>query len=196
VKLEIENTWETAMSSRPALSIVDHDQSAREGIAPRALATRVSGHSVLTAAAALARFHLEPGFEGRPDLRSVDTDEPLFRKRANPADQALSEISFGPFRLLPAQFLLLEGDKSVSLGSRALEILVALLERPGGLVTKQELMDRVWPNVFVEPANLTVHISALRRALRDGRDGNRFIINIPGRGYRFVASIQVSMRQS
>ena len=114
-------------------------------------------------------------------------------KRANPAGQALSEIAFGPFRLLPTQFLLLEGDKSVPLGSRALEILIALLERPGELVTKQELMDRVWPNVFVEPANLTVHISALRRALRDGRDGNRFIINIPGRGYRVVASIHVSM---
>ena len=105
----------------------------------------------------------------------------------------MSEIAFGQFRLLRTQFLLLEGDKSVPLGSRALEILVALLERPGELVTKQELMDRVWPNVFVEPANLTVHISALRRALRDGRDGNRFIINIPGRGYRFVASIHVSM---
>jgi DNA-binding winged helix-turn-helix (wHTH) protein len=52
-------------------------------------------------------------------------------------------------------------------------------------------MARVWPNLFVEPANLTVHISALRRALRDGRDGNRFIINIPGRGYCFVASIKV-----
>jgi DNA-binding winged helix-turn-helix (wHTH) protein len=184
------------MSSRPALSIVDHDQSAREGIAPRALATRASGRPILTAAPALARFHPEPGFEGRRDLRSADTDEPVFRKGANAADQTSSEIAFGSFRLLPAQFLLLEGDKSVSLGSRALEILVALLERPGGLVTKQELMDRVWPNVFVEPANLTVHISALRRALRDGRDGNRFIINIPGRGYRFVASIQVSMRQS
>ena len=143
------------MSSSPALSIVDHDQSAREGIAGPALATR--------------------------------------EKRANPAEQALSEIAFGPYRLLPMQFLLLEGDKRVPLGSRALEILIALLERPGELVTKQELMDRVWPNVFVEPANLTVHISALRRALRDGRDGNRFIINIPGRGYRFVASIHVSM---
>ena len=143
------------MSSSPALSIVDHDQSAREGIAGSALVTR--------------------------------------EKRANPAEQALSEIAFGPYRLLPMQFLLLEGDKRVPLGSRALEILVALLERPGELVTKQELMDRVWPNVFVEPANLTVHISALRRALRVGRDGNRFIINIPGRGYRFVASIHVSM---
>jgi DNA-binding winged helix-turn-helix (wHTH) protein len=184
------------MSSVPALSIVDHDQSARERIAPRALAARVSGRSVFTTAAALARFHPEPGFEGRRDPRSADMDEPLFRERANPADQAFCEIAFGPFRLLPAQFLLLEGDKSVSLGSRALEILVALLERPGGLVTKQELMDRVWPDVFVEPADLTVHIFALRRALRDGRDGNRFIINIPGRGYRFVASIQLSMHQS
>jgi DNA-binding winged helix-turn-helix (wHTH) protein len=77
----------------------------------------------------------------------------------------------------------------VFLGSRALEILAVLLERPGELVSKQELMARVWPNVFVEPANLTVHISALRRTLRDGRDGNRFIINVPGRGYSFVASV-------
>jgi DNA-binding winged helix-turn-helix (wHTH) protein len=66
----------------------------------------------------------------------------------------------------------------------------------GELVGKEELMNLIWPNVFVEPANLTVHISALRRALRDGRDGNRFIINIPGRGYRFVAAIEVSVRKS
>ena len=102
----------------------------------------------------------------------------------------MSEILFGPFRLLPAQFLLLEGDKPVPLGSRALELLIVLLERPGELVSKQELMARVWPNTFVEPANLTVHISALRRTLRDGHDGNRFIINIPGRGYRFVMPIR------
>jgi DNA-binding winged helix-turn-helix (wHTH) protein len=70
-----------------------------------------------------------------------------------------------------------------------LEILTVLLERPGELVSKQKLMARVWPNVFVEPANLTVHMSALRRTLRDGRDGNRFIINVPGRGYCFVASV-------
>ena len=67
-------------------------------------------------------------------------------------------------------------------------------ERPGELVSKQELMARVWPNVFVEPANLTVHMSALRRTLRDGRDGNRFIINVPGRGYSFVASVAVAGR--
>jgi DNA-binding winged helix-turn-helix (wHTH) protein len=68
------------------------------------------------------------------------------------------------------------------LGSRALEILIALLERRGELVSKQDLMARVWPNVF-EPANLSVQMSALRRALRDGRDGHRFIVNISARGY-------------
>jgi len=105
---------------------------------------------------------------------------------------ATSEILFGSFRLLPSQHLLLEGEKPVTLGSRAMDILLALVERPGELVTKEELMERVWPNVFVDPANLAVHISALRRALRDRCNGNRFIINIPGRGYRFVAPATLS----
>ncbi len=101
-------------------------------------------------------------------------------------------ICFGSFRLLPVQRLLLSGDKALRLGSRALDILLALVERPGELVSKEELMARVWPDTFVEPANLTVHIAALRRALCDGRNGNRFLINIPGRGYRFVAPIHLS----
>jgi predicted ATPase/DNA-binding winged helix-turn-helix (wHTH) protein len=101
-------------------------------------------------------------------------------------------FNFGSFRLLPAQRLLLKDDKVVHLGSRAMEILIALVERPCELVSKTQLMARVWPNTFVEPANLTVSISALRRALGDGRDGNRFFINIPGRGYRFVAPVTVS----
>jgi len=101
-------------------------------------------------------------------------------------------ISFGRFRLLPAQRLLLYADKAVPLGSRALDILTALVERSGELLGKDELMARVWPNTFVEPANLTVHVAALRRALGDGRDGNRFIVNIPGRGYQFVAAVTAS----
>jgi hypothetical protein len=52
-------------------------------------------------------------------------------------------------------------------------------------------MTRVWPRTFVHPANLAVHMSALRRALRDGRNGNRFFINVPWRGYTFVAPIKV-----
>jgi DNA-binding winged helix-turn-helix (wHTH) protein len=123
----------------------------------------------------------------------LDTDERFFAG-TDPARGAPTEVSFGPFRLLPMQFLLLEDGKPVALGSRALEILIVLLERPGELVSKRELMARVWPNVFVEPANLTVHVSALRRTLRDGRDGNRFIINVPGRGYSFVASVALAGR--
>jgi DNA-binding winged helix-turn-helix (wHTH) protein len=120
---------------------------------------------------------------------SLDMEEPFFTRKTEPAPTATPEVSFGPFRLLPSQFLLLEGDKPVHLGSRALEILIVLLEHPGALVSKRDLMARVWPDVFVEPANLTVHMSALRRTLRDGQDGNRLIINIPGRGYKFVASV-------
>jgi DNA-binding winged helix-turn-helix (wHTH) protein len=133
----------------------------------------------------LVQFYSEP----KPVDPNPDMYRPSFARRTEPVLIAPTELSFGAFRLLPTQFLLLEGDQPVSLGSRALEILIVLLERPGELVSKQELMDRVWPNVFVAPANLTVHISILRRTLRDGQDGNRFIINIPGRGYKFVASV-------
>jgi DNA-binding winged helix-turn-helix (wHTH) protein len=66
--------------------------------------------------------------------------------------------------------------RDVPLGSRALEILTALLERRGELVSKQGSMDRVWPNVVVEPGNLKVHMSALR----DGRDEHWFIGNVLG----------------
>lgn len=101
-------------------------------------------------------------------------------------DQA---ISFGTFRLIPAQRLLLESERAVQLGSRAIEILMALVERAGESVSKEELIARVWPDTIVEESNLKVHIAALRKALGDGRNGNRYVINIPGRGYRFVASI-------
>jgi DNA-binding winged helix-turn-helix (wHTH) protein len=153
--------------------------------------TTILGRMAWPQAQALARFHSEPRLNLIGNVQGPDADQPFSAKRTEPAHAAHTEVAFGPFRLLPTPFLLLEGDKPVPLGSRALEILIVLLERPGELVSKQELMARVWPSVFVEPANLTVHMSALRRVLRDGRDGNRFIINIPGRGYRFVASVAV-----
>jgi len=140
----------------------------------------------------LEQFHPEPGLDVGRAVQSPDAARPFFEKRTEPASAPPTELSFGPFRLLRTQFLLLEGDKPLPVGSRALEILIVLLERRGELVSKQELMARVWPNIFVEPANLTVHMSALRRALRDGQNGHRFIINIPGRGYCFVASVDVT----
>jgi DNA-binding winged helix-turn-helix (wHTH) protein len=131
---------------------------------------------------------IEPGFDVNHAAQPQDMDKAFFEKRAESAVSPPIQVSFGPFCLLPTQFLLLEGGKPVPLGSRALEILIVLVERRGELVSKRDLTARVWPNLFVDPSNITVQLSALRRALRDGRDGNRFIINIKGRGYRFVAS--------
>ena len=157
----------------------------------RALASRTAP-GVLPWRQAPSQFRPKTDLDARRGVQSPDTG----RLSSDPAAAAPTEISFGPFRLLPGQFLLLEGDEPVRLGSRALEILIVLLERPGELVSKQELMGRVWPDTFVEPANLTVHISALRRTLRDGRDGNRFIINVPGRGYSFVGLVELPSREN
>jgi predicted ATPase/DNA-binding winged helix-turn-helix (wHTH) protein len=81
----------------------------------------------------------------------------------------------------------MEGERRIRLGSRSLEILLLLVERAGELVGKHELIDRVWPNVAVDETVLRVHISALRKALGDGRGGVRYVENVSGRGYRFVA---------
>ncbi len=99
-------------------------------------------------------------------------------------------LVFGSFRVLTGQRLLLAGDQPVRLGSRALDILLALLERPGELIGKHELLARVWPDMAVVEDNLTVHIAALRRVLGDGIGAARYIVNTPGRGYRFVAPVE------
>src|SRR5271170_3052965 len=98
-------------------------------------------------------------------------------------------ITFGPFRLIPSQRLLLEGNSPLHVGSRALTILQVLVERAGKVVDKRELARLVWPNTFVEEANIRVHVAALRRVLGDGQNGTRYIVNIPGRGYSFTAAV-------
>jgi predicted ATPase/DNA-binding winged helix-turn-helix (wHTH) protein len=99
-------------------------------------------------------------------------------------------ILFGPYRLVAAQRLLLEGDKPVRLGSRAFDILTALVERAGEVVSKEHLIARAWPKTFVEEANLKIQVSALRRALGDGQGHHRYIATVVGRGYNFVAPIR------
>ncbi|WP_140847975.1 ATP-binding protein [Sphingomonas glacialis] len=84
--------------------------------------------------------------------------------------------------------LMRDGDPQ-PLGSRAFDILLALVERAGTLVSKQELMRIAWPATTVIESNLTVHVAALRRILSDGQEGTRYITNLPGRGYLFVAPI-------
>jgi DNA-binding winged helix-turn-helix (wHTH) protein len=78
----------------------------------------------------------------------------------------------------------------VRLGSRAFDILVAMVERAGEVVGKEELIARAWPQTFVEESNLKIQVSALRRALGDGQGGNRYVVTVPGRGYNFVAPVR------
>lgn len=106
-----------------------------------------------------------------------------------------AEISFGPFCLRPAERRLLEGDKPVPIGGRGLDLLIALVARAGALVAKDDLVARVWPNVLVCESNLKTQVAVLRRALRDGRDGARYVVSIPGRGYCFVAPIARSLAE-
>jgi DNA-binding winged helix-turn-helix (wHTH) protein len=77
----------------------------------------------------------------------------------------------------------------VRLGGRARDLLLALVEQAGQLITKEALSARLWPNIAVEEATLRVHVAALRKALRDGQEGRRYIANIAGRGYAFVGEV-------
>jgi len=101
-------------------------------------------------------------------------------------------ITFGAFRLVLSERRLEKDGRSVRIGSRALDILIVLLERPGDLISKDELTARAWPNTFVEECNLKAQVAALRRVLGDTHDCARHIMNVPGRGYRFVAPVKVS----
>ncbi|WKA29327.1 ATP-binding protein [Bradyrhizobium roseum] len=102
-------------------------------------------------------------------------------------------FAFGPFRLFPRQQLLLQGGNPIPLGSRAFEILVALVEQAGKVVDKDELVARVWSGLAVEESNLRAQINAVRRALAEGRPGENYIVTAPGRGYRFVATVSRHM---
>jgi len=96
---------------------------------------------------------------------------------------------FGSFRLIPAQRMLLGEGKPLRLGSRALDILVTLVERAGETLPKEQLIARAWPDTVVDEGALRVHVAALRKALGDDRAGTRYIANIPSRGYSFVAPV-------
>lgn len=111
-----------------------------------------------------------------------------------PTDNVLQparSFMFGPFQLFPERQLLMRGDTPVRIGSRALEILAVLVNRAGEIVEKRELLKRVWPTTFVEESNLKVNITALRRALGEQPASAKYVATVVGRGYRFVAPVQV-----
>lgn len=105
-----------------------------------------------------------------------------------PSDQA---VQFGPYRVHPRQRLVLEAGRPLRLGKRAVDILLILLEQAGNVVSKQELIARVWPKSVVEDGNLRVHMAALRKALGDGQAGQRYIVTVAQRGYSFVAPLSI-----
>src|SRR5579862_5555450 len=98
---------------------------------------------------------------------------------------------FGPYRIDPARNLLLRDAKPVPLTSKAFETLLVLVELRGQVVSKDELMKRVWPDTFVEESNLTQHISMVRKALGETSQDRHYILTLPGRGYRFTEQIRV-----
>ncbi|HSI59833.1 MAG TPA: winged helix-turn-helix domain-containing protein [Ideonella sp.] len=99
-------------------------------------------------------------------------------------------IRFGAFSLLPFERVLLEHEAPVRLGSRALDILILLVEKAGQFVANGEIFQRVWPRTIVVQGNLRVHVAGLRKALGDGREGQRFIVNVPNRGYSFIEPVR------
>jgi predicted ATPase/DNA-binding winged helix-turn-helix (wHTH) protein len=99
------------------------------------------------------------------------------------------KLKFGPFELSIGERLLRRERAVLPLGSRALDILIYLTDRPGEVIAKQELIDHVWSDVTVEEGSLRVHVAAIRKALGDGQFGNRYIANIKGRGYSFVGTV-------
>lgn len=106
------------------------------------------------------------------------------------AGSAHQDIRFGPFRLIPQARRLERDGEPVPLGSRALDLLCLLASRPGEVVRKSDLMASAWPDLTVEQSSLRFHIAQLRRALGGGQEGERYVANVPGRGYCFVAAVQ------
>jgi DNA-binding winged helix-turn-helix (wHTH) protein len=109
--------------------------------------------------------------------------------------ESAASVEFGPFCLVPARRLLKRNGVPVAIGSRALGILICLVERHGEIISKEELMSYVWPNITLDEACLRVHIAKLRKSLGDsplGAGGIQYIKNVSGRGYCFVAPIRRS----
>ena len=109
--------------------------------------------------------------------------------RVVPGREGEDAFTFGSFRLIPARRMLLDDGKPLRLGNRAFDILVALVERAGETIPRDQLIARTWPDTVVDEGALRVHVAALRKALGDGRAGRRYVTNNPGRGYTFVAPV-------
>lgn len=107
-----------------------------------------------------------------------------------PALSSIGNVAFGPFCLNPRERSLTRAGERIEIGGRSLDLLTALVEQPGKVLSKRELLQRVWPDVIVEDGSLRFHMVGLRRALGDGEGGARYIATQVGVGYAFVAPVQ------
>jgi predicted ATPase/DNA-binding winged helix-turn-helix (wHTH) protein len=114
----------------------------------------------------------------------------------DPSGQPPQSFAFGPFVLVPERQLLLRGETPLRIGGRALDILTALVERPGVVIGKHELIARVWKDVVVDEGSLKVNMATLRRTLGDDPGAAQYIATVTGRGYRFVADVQAGHSRS
>ena len=105
------------------------------------------------------------------------------------SEQERLEFCFGPFRLDVAERLLLRDGEPITLPPKAFETLLVLVQNSGRLITKRDLMNRLWPDAFVEEANLANNISLIRKVLDDDRQEGKYIETVPKSGYRFVAAV-------
>lgn len=121
--------------------------------------------------------------------------DPIKFPKAVPSPPFKGSYEFGPFRLDVTKRLLFREGEPLTLPARLFETLLVLVENNGRLVEKDELMIRLWPDTVVEEANLTVNVSALRKALGESTKEHRYIVTVPGRGYRFVADVREVPRE-
>jgi DNA-binding winged helix-turn-helix (wHTH) protein len=127
----------------------------------------------------------------QPGPRLLDSRAVGWAEASPSTISAIESFEFGRFTLLRRPRRLLADGAPVGLGTRAFDVLMVLVEADSALVTKRELLSRVWPDVVVEEENLKVQVSALRRALGRDRD---FVLTEFGRGYRFAAAVRANPR--
>ncbi len=130
--------------------------------------------------------HKDPSFVKALDQTATESAPDGATRPVNGDEQ----VAFGPFILSPARRTLLRDGQPVSLGSRSFEILRLLVEQAGNVVGKDEITARVWPGLFTGEGNLQVQVAGLRKSLRDGHDGHRYILNVSNRGYSFVEPVR------
>src|SRR5688500_11274948 len=133
---------------------------------------------------------------GRPEVfNSAGSFSEFFQRRPM---HALSHriYRFDDFELDALKRQLLHRGQPVTLQPKAFDLLLALVENSGRLLTKDDLLNLVWPDQIVEESNLTVHMSALRKALGENKGEHRFVVTEPGRGYRFIADVAEAGREA